>query len=161
MLKTYSLLLNIKANSHKALSGTVLPHREAGPGIKTGNLQVLCFPFIPLADRWRSTNWRPAPDTTFWNHRKQVPAQAAACVQHPLPVPGSRPPTNVWCKYYLCLQFPSLGEFCELQGGIFLWDRGILVSDARVYSGWNPLGGGRIHLFVLVWGLCFCQLVML
>lgn len=90
-------------------------HRGTGRGgIGTGNLQVLCFPFVPLADRWCSTNRRPAPDTTFGNHRKQVPAQAAACVQHPLPVPGSRPPTNVWCKYYLCPQFPSFWEFREL-----------------------------------------------
>lgn len=116
----HTLLLNIKANSRKALSDTILPHRGEGRDIKTGNLQALCFPFIPLADRWRSTNWRPAPDTTFWNHRKQVPAQAAACVQHPLPVPGSRPPTNVWCKYYFCLQFPSFWEFCELI--ILRWD---------------------------------------
>lgn len=114
MFKTYSFVLNVKANSHKALSDTVLPHRGMGGGIGTGNLQVLCFPFIPLADRWCSTDWWPAPDTTFWNHRKQVPAQAAACVQHPLPVPGSRPPTNVWCKYYLCPQFPSFWEFREL-----------------------------------------------
>lgn len=116
MLKTYSLLLNIKSKQPRSFVWHGPAHRGTGGwgGIATGNLQVLCFPFIPLADRWCSTNRRPAPDTTFGNHRKQVPAQAAACVQHPLPVPGSRPPTNVWCKYYLCPQFPSFWEFCEL-----------------------------------------------
>lgn len=61
----------------------------------------LRFALVLLADRWRSANGWPAPDANFGKHRKQVPAQEAACLQHPLPVSRSGPPTNVWCKYPL------------------------------------------------------------
>lgn len=88
------------------------------------------FPLVPLADRWCSTNRWPAPDTTFWKHGKQVSAQEAPCLQHPLPVPGSWPPTNVWCKYGICLlessEFPfscKLLLFTELKQNVYVVER--------------------------------------
>lgn len=74
MLKTYFFAIKYKNKYWEALSDTILPYRGKERAFETEYSQTLCFPLVPLADRWCSADWWPAPDTTFWKHRKQVPA---------------------------------------------------------------------------------------